>query len=108
MRKLSKLAVVAVMIGGVGFAGGGVAFADGPADGPMGAPMAGPMGGPMGGPDVHVSQSTTCRSHDLNLAVLSNIGLLNGLGGNLANGEGNPGQTGLKQGSEMGCNNSAF
>lgn len=95
MRKLSKVAVVAAMLGTAGFTGAGTAVADAP------------FGG-QGGPDFEVTQSTQCRSHDLNLAVLSNLGILNGLGGNLANGEGSPGQTGLSQGSEMGCNNSAF
>jgi hypothetical protein len=84
------------MLGTAGFVGAGTAVADSP------------FGGPGGGPDFQVTQSTQCRSHDLNLSILSNLGLLNGLGGNLANGEGNPGQTAMKQGSEMGCNNSAF
>lgn len=90
MRKLRKLAVVAAMVGSVGFAGAGVAVAGG------------------GGPDINVGQSANCKSHDLNASVLSNIGVLNGLGGNLLNGEGNPGQTVLAQGSSQGCNNSAF
>lgn len=110
MRRLSKLAVVAAMIGSAGFAGAGVAFADGPADGPApyDAPMGAPMGGPMGGPHIGVHQNVKCKSHDLNVGILSNLSLLNGLGGNLANGEGHPGLTKQHQGSEMGCSPSAF
>lgn len=88
MRKLHKAAVVAAMVGATGFLGAGTAFA--------------------GGPGFDVDQSTTCRSHDLNVDVLSNIGVLNGLLGNALNGEGNPGQTVQDQGSSMGCSNSAF
>jgi hypothetical protein len=101
MRKLSKVAVVAAMLGTAGFAGAGTAFADAPAD----APFGGPMGG---GPDISVSQNVKCVSHDLNVGVLSNLSILNGLGGNLANGEGNPGLTQQHQGSEMGCSPSVF
>lgn len=97
MRKLSKVAVVAAMLGTAGFAGAGTAFADAPYGGPTG-----------GGPDIHVGQSVDCTSHDLNLGILSNLSLLNGLGGNLANGEGNPGVTRQNQGSEMGCSPAAF
>ncbi|MCT2593897.1 hypothetical protein LHJ74_28995 [Streptomyces sp. N2-109] len=91
MRKLQKLAVVAAMVGSVGIVGAGTAVA----------------GGGHGGGKVAISQSTECKSHDLNVSVLSNIGVLNGLAGNLLNGEGNPGQTAMQQGSTMGCNNTA-
>ncbi|HET6635395.1 MAG TPA: hypothetical protein VFH77_10295 [Streptomyces sp.] len=96
MRKLSKAAVVAAMLGTAGFAGAGTAAADAP------------FGGPMGGPDISVDQTVDCTSHDLNVGILSNLSLLNGLGGNLANGEGNPGLTQQHQGSEMGCSPTAF
>ncbi len=100
MRKLSKVAVVAAMLGTAGFAGAGTAFAA-PADAPYGASMG-------GGSDISVSQNVKCKSHDLNVGILSNLSLLNGLGGNLANGEGNPGLTRQNQGSEMGCSPSVF
>lgn len=89
MRKLQRAAVVAAMVGSVGFFG-------------VGAAVAG------GGPDIDVQQTTNCKSHDLNLSVLSNIGVLNGVLGNALNGEGDPGATAQKQGSTQGCSNEAF
>ena len=89
MRKVQKVAVVAALLGTVGFVGAGSASAH---DG--------------GGIDVR--QSTSCKSHDLNLDVLGEVGVLNGLAGNLLGGEGNPGGQASKLGSSMGCNNSAF
>ena len=55
-----------------------------------------------------VNQPVNCKSHDLNVSVLSGINLLQGALGNALNGEGNPGATGQHQGSEMGCSPSAF
>jgi hypothetical protein len=104
MRKLAKLAVVAAMIGGAGFAGTGVAFADSPAqyDAPMGALMG-------GGPDIDVSQHVACKSHDTNIGVLSNLSVLNGsvLSGLLGQ-EGNNGESNQNQGSRMACGAAAF
>jgi hypothetical protein len=97
MRKLSKLAVVAAMVGSVGVLGAGTAFADAPQGGPMG-----------GGPDISVDQKFNCKSHDLNLNVLGNLSLLNGLGGGLLNGEGDNGETNQHVGSEMACGANAF
>ncbi|QMU70198.1 hypothetical protein [Streptacidiphilus sp. P02-A3a] len=90
MRKLQKVAVVAALLGSVSFAGAGSASAWD------------------GGDHYNVQQSTSCKSHDLNLDILGEVGILNGLAGNALNGEGNPGaqETGL--GSHLGCNNSAF
>lgn len=89
MRKLQRAAVVATMVGSVGFFGVGTAVAG-------------------GGPDIEVNQKSTCKSHDLNISILSNIGILNGALGNLLNGEGDPGATESEQGSEQGCNNKAL
>lgn len=58
--------------------------------------------------DVKIGQHTMCRSHDMNLNVLGEVGLLNGVLGNALNGEGSPGKQGTHQGSRMGCNNSAL
>ncbi|WP_275467856.1 hypothetical protein [Streptomyces noursei] len=58
--------------------------------------------------DVKIGQHTMCRSHDMNLNVLGQVGLLNGVLGNALNGEGSPGKQGTHQGSRMGCNNSAL
>ncbi|MEV0369257.1 hypothetical protein AB0I10_05460 [Streptomyces sp. NPDC050636] len=60
------------------------------------------------GKDIDVSQHTQCRSHDLNLNVLGEVGLLNGVLGNALNGEGDSGAQRTHQGSTMGCNNSAL
>ncbi|MFB0617586.1 hypothetical protein [Streptomyces sp. AGS-58] len=86
MRKLRTAAVLVVALGSVGLLGAGSAYAGGD-----------------GGFDV--KQSSTCRSHDLNVDVLGEVGILNGVLGNALNGEGNPGaqQTGI--GSDQGCNN---
>ncbi len=88
MRKIQKAALVAAMLGSVGFVGAGTAAAH--------------------GGDVDVAQRSSCKSHDLNIAVLNNIGVLNGLGGNIHGGEGNPGAQIFNQGSEQDCSNSAF
>jgi len=81
MRKLPKAAAAAAILGIFSLIGTGTATAQG-----MEA-----MGG--GG----------CKSHDLNVDVLGQVGLLNGLLGNALNGEGNPGGQANHVGSEMGC-----
>ncbi|MGW1373319.1 hypothetical protein ACWD6P_03440 [Streptomyces sp. NPDC002446] len=78
MSKLRKAAVVAAVIGSVSFLGAGTANAGG------------------GG--------NWCRSHDLNVDVLGQVGILNGLLGNALNGEGGPGGQFGGVGSSMGCN----
>ncbi|KIZ18865.1 hypothetical protein [Streptomyces natalensis] len=97
MRKLRKAAIVAVAIGSIGFLGAGSAHADG-----------GGMGGGMGGGKFKITQGSKCRSHDLNVDVLGEVGILNGVLGNALNGEGDAGGQSTKMGSSMGCNNSAF
>ncbi|WP_031522895.1 hypothetical protein [Streptomyces sp. NRRL F-5123] len=91
MRKFQKAAVVVAMLGTIGLAGAGTAFA-----------------GERGGDEFQVSQSSSCKSHDLNVDVLGEVGVLNGLLGNALNGEGNPGAQATSLGSSQGCNNSAF
>ncbi|GAU68793.1 hypothetical protein SSP35_09_00360 [Streptomyces sp. NBRC 110611] len=88
MRKLHKAAVVAAVLGSVGFLGGGTAHADG-----------------KGGFMMH--QGSSCKSHDLNVDVLGEVGIANGLLGNALNGEGPAGAQSTKMGSSMGCNNMA-
>jgi len=58
--------------------------------------------------DAGVRQQAQCQSHDLNADVLGEVGVLNGLAGNILNGEGNPGAQATSLGSSQGCNNSAF
>lgn len=95
MRKLRNVAVVAAAIGSIGLMGG-TAYAGGHG------------GHGEGGDQFSVTQSSNCKSHDLNLDVLGQVGVLNGLLGNALNGEGNPGAQSTDIGSTMGCNNSAF
>ncbi|KAB1989387.1 MULTISPECIES: hypothetical protein [Streptomyces] len=89
MRKLRTAAVLLAALGGIAFAGGTAQAAG-------------------GDNHIKVSQSAECKSHDLNLDVLGEVGVLNGLAGNLLNGEGNPGGQATSLGSKQGCNNSAF
>lgn len=92
MRKLRNVAVLVAAIGSIGLVGG-TAYAG---------------HGEGGGDQFSVTQSSNCKSHDLNLDVLGQVGVLNGLLGNALNGEGNPGAQSTSLGSTMGCNNSAF
>ena len=78
MRKVQKAAAVIAILGSIGFAGIGTASAS--------------------------SSSTVCKSHDLNADVLGEVGVLNGVAGNLANGEGSPGGQATNVGSQAGCN----
>ncbi|MFG2604819.1 hypothetical protein ACGFT2_14910 [Streptomyces sp. NPDC048514] len=98
MRKLRNVAVLVAAIGTIGLMGG-TAHA---------SQSGGDKGGDRGGDKFSVQQSSNCKSHDLNLDVLGEVGLLNGLLGNALNGEGNPGAQATSIGSTMGCNNSAF
>ncbi|QHC24505.1 hypothetical protein [Streptomyces sp. GS7] len=93
MRKLQRVAVVAVALGSVGFFGAGTSYA---------------YGGQGGENHVSVGQGSQCRSHDLNVDVLGEVGILNGLLGNAINGEGNAGSQATPIGSRVGCDNSAL
>ncbi|MFJ3716561.1 hypothetical protein [Streptomyces sp. NPDC090057] len=95
MRKLRTTALLIATIAGAGFFGAGAAHA-------------GEGWGGKSGDEFNIQQSSTCRSHDLNADVLGEVGIANGLGGNLLNGEGNPGAQATQIGSTMGCNNTAF
>ncbi|WP_405871595.1 MULTISPECIES: hypothetical protein [unclassified Streptomyces] len=99
MHKLRKAAVLVAALGSVGLLSAGAAHAD---QGGWGSGEEGARGGST----FSVLQSTTCRSHDANVDVLGQVGILNGLGGNLLNGEGNAGAQETSLGSSMGCNNS--
>ncbi|OEJ22861.1 hypothetical protein AR457_37080 [Streptomyces agglomeratus] len=96
MYKLRKAAVLVAAIASVGLMGAGTAHAGG--DGGHGK----------GGDRFDIRQSSKCKSHDLNVDVLGQVGLLNGLLGNGLNGEGNPGAQDTHLGSTMGCSNTAF
>ena len=96
MHKLRKAAVVVVALGSVGLLSAGTATAQG-MDGHGGK-----------GDKFSVLQSSNCKSHDLNVDVLGQVGVLNGVLGNALNGEGNSGGQDTHIGSSMGCDNSAF
>jgi hypothetical protein len=97
MHKLRKAAVLFAALGSVGLLTAGAAHADGGRGG---------RGSGEGGDRFNITQSSTCRSHDSNVDILGQVGILNGLGGNLLNGEGNAGSQQTSMGSSMGCNNS--
>ncbi|WP_438290168.1 hypothetical protein [Streptomyces sp. HUAS TT7] len=90
MNKLHKAAVLVAALGSLGMLASGTAQAHD------------------GGDRFGIGQSSNCKSHDLNVDVLGQVGILNGLGGNLLNGEGNAGAQNTHLGSSMGCNNSAL
>ncbi|MFE5816788.1 hypothetical protein [Streptomyces sp. NPDC056479] len=94
MHKLRKAAVLVAALGSVGLLGAGAAHADGDFG--------------KKGSDISVLQSSSCKSHDANVDILGQVGIANGLGGNLLNGEGSPGAQETSLGSSMGCDNSAF
>ncbi|MEV6948402.1 hypothetical protein AB0N07_42105 [Streptomyces sp. NPDC051172] len=91
MHKLLKAAVLTVTLGSVGLLSTGTATATGD-DGHGG----------------NVLQSAHCKSHDLNVDVLGQVGVLNGALGNALGGEGNSGGQDTHVGSSMGCDNRAF
>ncbi|EGX60321.1 hypothetical protein SZN_08234 [Streptomyces zinciresistens K42] len=95
MHKLRKAAVMVAALGSVGILTAGTATAG---EGDYGQT----------GSSLSVLQSSNCRSHDANVDILGQVGIANGLGGNLLNGEGNPGSQETGLGSSMGCSNSAF
>ena len=90
MHNLRKAAVLVAALGSVGLLSTGTAYA----------------GGEHGG--WGVMQSSNCKDHDLNLDVLGEVGILNGVLGNALNGEGDPGAQGTHIGSTMGFSNSGF
>ncbi|MEV7318978.1 hypothetical protein [Streptomyces sp. NPDC093970] len=92
MHKVRTAVVLLAAFGSLGLLGAGTAQAH--------------QGGGKGGDSFDIRQSSTCRSHDLNLDILGEVGLINGLGGNLLNGEGSAGAQQSHLGSEMGCSNS--
>ncbi|MFI7415154.1 hypothetical protein ACIBU0_41620 [Streptomyces sp. NPDC049627] len=91
MHKLRKASVLVAALGSVGLLSTGTAAAQG-----------------LDGHGNKIMQSSSCKSHDLNLDVLGQVGVLNGVLGNALNGEGNSGGQDSHLGSTMGCNSSAF
>ncbi|MFE9559169.1 hypothetical protein ACFYOD_37730 [Streptomyces sp. NPDC006703] len=96
MNKLRKAAVLVAALGSLGMLAAGTAQAH---DGGHGG---------KGGDHFSIGQSSKCKSHDLNVDVLGQVGILNGVLGNALNGEGNPGAQNTHMGSSMGCSNSAL
>ncbi|MGN5378696.1 hypothetical protein BIV25_39750 [Streptomyces sp. MUSC 14] len=79
MRLISKLAVTAAVITGVGVMGAGPALAQ---------------------PAVQMRGGHGCRTHNQNLDILGEVGILNGLLGNALNGEGSPGAQSTDMGTD--------
>ncbi|MEU0943930.1 hypothetical protein ABZ379_14220 [Streptomyces canus] len=92
MHKLRTAAVLLAAFGSIGLLGAGTAHAVGGGD----------KGGNSG---FDILQTSSCTSHDSNVDILGEVGIANGLGGNLLNGEGNPGAQQTSLGSSMGCSN---
>ncbi|WP_274559703.1 hypothetical protein [Streptomyces spiramyceticus] len=90
MYKLRKAAVLVAALASAGLLSAGTAHAGGDGD------------------HFNIKQSSNCKSHDLNVDILGQVGILNGLLGSALNGEGHPGAQKTHIGSSMGCNNSAF
>ncbi|MET8075663.1 hypothetical protein [Streptomyces sp. NPDC005303] len=91
MHKLRTAAVLLAAFGSIGLLGAGTAHAD--------------RGGDKGGDAFNILQTSSCTSHDSNVDILGEVGIANGLGGNLLNGEGSPGAQQTSLGSSMGCSN---
>ncbi|MFF4949735.1 hypothetical protein ACWC2K_10565 [Streptomyces chattanoogensis] len=98
MRKLRTAAIVAAALGTLGILGAGTAHADGG--------YGGKSSGGSSGSSFQIKQGSSCRSHDTNVDILGEVGIANGLGGNLLGGEGAAGAQSTTLGSSMGCNNS--
>ncbi|MFJ9414872.1 hypothetical protein ACIRPT_11980 [Streptomyces sp. NPDC101227] len=116
MFKLRKAAVVVAVLGSVGLLGAGTAYAGGGSSNEYSQQEKssgdnyGKSGGyghhKSSGDKIEIRQGTSCRSEDVNVDVLGEVGIANGLGGNLGGGEGQPGSQSTVIGSSMGCNNS--
>ncbi|MEU2717628.1 hypothetical protein [Streptomyces sp. NPDC007205] len=96
MHRLRRAAVLVAALSTVGLVTAGTAYADEHEHGDD---------HDKGG--WHVMQSSNCKDHDLNVDVLGEVGILNGLLGNALNGEGDPGAQATHIGSTMGCSNKA-
>ncbi|MER6048419.1 hypothetical protein ABT168_13325 [Streptomyces sp. NPDC001793] len=94
MRKLQKAAVLVAILGSVSLLGFGTANAAG-----------GRQGG-KGDGGFNIRQGSQCRSHDENVNVLGEVGILDGALGDALGGEGSPGAQNTTMGSNIGCNDS--
>ncbi|WP_128431569.1 hypothetical protein [Streptomyces cyaneus] len=123
MRKPRKTAVVAVLLGAIGFLSTGAAYADGQGHGHKQGHKHGQKHGHKQGHKqghkhgrghkadskesrtVYIAQSTTCSTIEENVDVQGQIGFENGREANRSNGEGSPGTQTTDLGSSQGCNN---
>ncbi|MEU9125208.1 hypothetical protein AB0C96_36150 [Streptomyces sp. NPDC048506] len=127
MLKLRKAAVAAAVLASAGLLGAGTAYAGGVGGGHHNHPhphrivaaqhqvirVEAPLQQWGGGHHRHKShghridirQHTSCRSHQANVDVLGNVGILNGLLGNAGGGVGNPGVQSTRIGSVERCSN---
>jgi len=106
MRKLQKAALVIALAGGTALAGAAPALAN------SGYEHKAKHDQPT---KIEIKKTTKieqefeqeneCRSHDTNVAILNNVGILSGALANLLGGEGDPGAQFLEQGSDVICVN---
>jgi hypothetical protein len=54
---------------------------------------------------IDIDQTNACYTDDVNVALLNNIGIANGLAGNLIGGKGDPGAQTFSQGGAVACSN---
>jgi len=113
MRNPRKTAVVAVLLGAIGFLSTGAAYADGQGHGQGHGHKHGHKHGQAHkkkdsdeGKTLVINQSTTCNTTEENVDVQGEAGFENGREGNRSNGEGSPGSQATDIGSSQGCNNS--
>ncbi|MEV0375121.1 hypothetical protein AB0I10_36025 [Streptomyces sp. NPDC050636] len=128
MHKFRNAAVVAAVLASVGLLGAGTAYAGG---GPEGGDHSRIQSNRVDSPQQQLSredsrpqqlsgerhhskshghrfdirQKTSCRSHESNVGVLGNVGILNGALANAGGGEGDAGTQHTRIGSSAGCNN---
>ncbi|WP_369393376.1 hypothetical protein AB5J72_41885 [Streptomyces sp. CG1] len=98
MRKTRKTAVVAVLLGTVGFLGVGTACAHGQGHEHHGREN-------KENNTTKIMQSTTCTTTEENTDVQGESGFGNGREGNRSKGKGSPGPQTTNVGSSLGCNN---
>ncbi|GHE10412.1 hypothetical protein [Streptomyces alanosinicus] len=95
MRKTRTTAVVAALLGTVGFLGAGTAYAHGQGKGHH----------ERENNTTIIGQSTSCTTAEENTDVQGESGVQNGQQGNQSNGKGSPGPQTTNVGSTLGCNN---
>ncbi|KUN03105.1 hypothetical protein AQI95_24395 [Streptomyces yokosukanensis] len=103
MRKPRKTAVVAVLLGTVGFLGAGTAYAHG--DGHKHGQSHEREHQGRDKQTTLISQNTSCTTAEENVDVQGESGVGNGQTGYQPNSKGSPGTQNTNIGANLGCNN---